>query len=306
MRIAMLGIGVLACAVPQGERVEVEANELGVREIQINRFEQAGDRIFELRGFDEAGSEVAMIRERIGFIDDLYAGEHGLELDLSIAGDHQRAVTREVSMFRLDLAQLDNPATRAFLALPQVHTALETAHVEVVATATSETPYYVVGCYNYMMQTSPLAQQCCYQYGGAQQGTRFYSGPLDKIVFRVLNPFWQSNGGRCKAADGYSSCGGTGCYYGPLAFHPAQFWNPPAAPGYWRIETQTDDTPAVYKWCQPAAYGVPVSPMFANVNGTGGVGLGCCGNGAGVCGPGWQDCNACGGNTAAAKSYWDY
>ena len=304
LRMLIGGVALAACAMPpQSEHVDVATNELGVRELQVDR----QDASFELRAFDDAGREVASIHKRIGMIDDLFAGERGLELDITVAADHQRAITREVRLFRLDLAQLENPTTQTFLRIPEVRAALDAAQIEVVAEASGgEAPYYVTGCYSYMMQTSPLAQQCCYQYGSTQQGTRFYNGNTNKIAFRTLNPYWQSNGGRCKGPDGYSACGGTGCYYGPLAFHPSQFWDPPAAPGYWRIDTQYDDTPAAYKWCEPVAYGYPVSPVFANVSGTGGVGLGCCANGAGVCGPGWQDCNACGGTTAAAMSYWDY
>ena len=196
-----------------------EANSLGVTSLEVEH----GDS-FELRGLDRTGDVIARVRLRVGEIADLPhyvpGGAYGSEIVLSLAGhEDQRLITREVHRFAL--ANIPDPAIAEFVALDEVSATLAREANIFIAPKTDETPYwgYVDICPQAYLNTTPVAQMCCYTYRqGYAAYTDFYSAATNAIVLR-----YQGHDGGCKAEDG-SSCSGAGCYWGPAGFSRPMLW----------------------------------------------------------------------------------
>ena len=271
-----LGLGLLASCTPATDSIEVTAaNELGVTAIAVDHFTEGDARVFELRGFDAAGEQRALVRLRTGAIADAAAwfpvGDDGdltgSEITTSIGDVNARYVTRETALFDLEAS---DPTSQQFLALDAVASTLQReANIVVPPLPTgNEAPYVQGPCRSFDLLTSPVAGQCCYAFAAPPSliggGTEFYNAATNKIVRRKINKY----GYGCRASDGQSACAGVNCYYGPLGYARATFTDPPTS--YWRVST-------VYEpdRCSLQTSTTPLAPIFGDMTGSYSPGLGC-------------------------------
>jgi len=280
--------GWLSACVASDARVEVTSNELGVRTIAVDRPDHD---VVELRGFDVADQQVALVRLRtdvtLADITQYFPGDDiGSEITFSVAGHDTRMITRERELFQI--VSPDDPATSRFLQLHEVATALEhDARIIILPAsheASPETALSASACSASDLLTSPLASQCCFS-GEATFGyswhTRFVN-PAGAVTTRVINAIGNSRRipGACKAADGVSACSGTGCYYGPNSFARAVVTTPPPGTPYAKVYVAFPFG-ASYPVCTSAFYSTPQTPQFGNVTGTYPTGQGCPGGASG-------------------------
>lgn len=138
-------------------------------------------------------------------------------------------------------------------------------------TKTSET---VQICPAQYLQTSPVAEQCCYASALTNDNdgfTLFYNSMTDQIVTRYRNPY----GFGCRASDGISACSGAECFYGPLGFSRPEFRDPPvteAAP-YWTIFAASTGSSTTCQVAGPS--NLPFEQTFISKSGINAPGQGC-------------------------------
>ena len=323
------GLGVvltMSCVGFDGEappRIAMPANEWGIVSLAVDHSE--ADRTFELRGLDANDQVIADVALRIGKIADLDAylpssnelGNLGSELILTWQGVEDRRVSRETEQFflRADMAPLQK-----FLRVPAVTAALARAHIIVTSPGTlttTERPYGTLGwgpgsgpgCDAGMLNTSPLAEQCCWDnaynntycdiydcYFEQYNATMVFKNPSGNSVTRTYN----TNGyGGCRASDGISSCSGSSCYYGPNGFNRASVGSVITYVGV--VMNPLPNGIAYSYSCDPGGS----NGHLSNVTGTQPTGAGCCVNGSGPCADA-SSCAACGGGGAAGRGGWDY
>jgi len=265
-----------SCGLAGGDRIELhDVNDLGVVAIESARFEDHGDQVFELRGLDAGDEPVALVRRRVGSIAELpqlpSVGDMGSEIIISVRDHQTRIVTRATS--ELELAPVEDPASREFVKLAAVSSVLRDADIIVTSRTTGESAFYqAVSCPSDYLLTSPLARQCCYDDWARDT---LFINPSGTKVYRTRNYY----GTGCKAMDGVSSCLGTDCYYGPNGFTRAQMQVPNAG-NVWTVQTYGG------QFC--TAYQDPREIIFPDVAGAY---------------PAGQVCP--GGNNNSA-GYWDY
>ena len=285
------------------ERVSIPANDLGVVTVEVDRSDNGGQHVFELRGLDARDHETALVR--------LQLDEHGSDLAFSFTGHTPLHITSsELEFFHVPPIQ--DAAIRRFLALDEVAALLRGEHIVTVGEAGREIGYQVpplsYNCAANQVNTSPVAQQCCYtppqwtQNEGYYQGWTFhvlnatFSPPGQSAMFR-----WKSDWGACKSSTG-GTCGGSACYYGPNGYGRALNLDGTQV-GLEKIRTIDTRPTGGGAGCQFFHDTDPVE--FPNLSGSFPRNAGCCGNGSGPCdAPNAPACSTCGGGSG--KGQWDY
>jgi hypothetical protein len=306
MTMKMVGKGLIACALlaacgteDGATRIEVsERNHLGVVSLDTERLTEGGNDVFLLRAFTADDQERAFVRLTKGSIPELAqllpGDDIGAELVLSVDGVESKIVTRETSYLEISPDAFKNPEAAELFTLPTVsETLLREANI-VRATrpqAGGEVPQWTTNCSQNLLYTTPTARECCWD------GTRTaFHRDDEAIVSRAFGA------GACKSYSG-GSCSGVDCYYGPLGAAAPQLSTPPA--GYYAH---------IYK-LYPGMSSEACGSDFLNYNapyqfydwpGSNPRTLGCCVNGAGVCGGSYQACTSCGGGGAAGVGKWLY
>ena len=251
---ALLLLSVVACTQETDRRTPITTeNQLGVVAMQVDRFDDQNARVFELRGFDQTGSEVALVRLRIGDIAGIGTGS---ELFVSTAGhDAQRWTSTQTQLFSI---LPNDPATDEFVALAPVAAALEREHIIALGhdEAPVERPYLTVSCPRNYLNTSPWAYECCYDYGSGTGGYMIFRNGATTVTNRL---------GPKTPCTGYNNatCSGSACVYGPNGFSVANNGN-------YRPYIFTDAS----GHCNT---GGPTF-TFGTVSGLFPTGCGCCGN----------------------------
>jgi hypothetical protein len=287
-----------------------EENDLGVVALDVERQQDDGNSVFELRGIGTHDEELALVRLTIGSIPEAaeqlrsVPGDLGSEILLVVGDARVRWLTREVQEFRIP--PVDSAAMRAFLDLGAVSSALS-SHANMRTQLTDsgndvgEQPSTTMACPPSYMNTSPTAKQCCYD---TYRYTTIIT-PANMFGFRQRN----ASGAACRSSSN-GSCSGSACYYGPNAFSSPALtdglcWDGSANCIYKKVASAwSAQYPDPY--CAGARYGTPQTPSFADVTGTFTTGRGCCINGSGPCGPGLIACSSCGGGGSAGQGFWDY
>jgi hypothetical protein len=298
MKAIVMSFGCLfaaSCGVqPSGSQqiLVSQPNHLGVTEIQTTHVAQDGDQIFELRGLDASGEQLALFRLRTGVIADLPdflpGSTRGSEIVISVAGSDTRMVTRETALFQLGVVSPSE--TQQFLEISTVASTLaHEANVLVAkAPAAGEVAFLTETCSPSLLLASPLAEQCCYgPYGhpGGPEGEQTLfakdSNGVYTVVSRIRNPY----GTACKASDGVGDCDGGGCYFGPLGFARAVVQSAPAGYPDPIIESARDNN---ILFCADQ-WSTQVGVAFGNVTGSNPTGAGCPGKGGSGDNEGYQD-----------------
>ena len=284
--IVTLGLLCLSCAGEDTSHVSVEPNDLGVKSIQVERYFDHADAVFELRGLDADDHQVALVRVRTGTIDGLPGvvedDDHlGSEITTDVLGDKTTTVTRETALIQLSV----DSQTRQFFAIPAVASVLA-AEAHLVAASSpelvDEVPLTTQTCPSNLVMGSAYA--CCYSGSSTTSAKAYWNvtAPTQSVVTRSQNP----NHTGCRASNGTSTCSGSLCYYGPLGFTRSNITS--NINNYYLIIQLTNCS---YGW-GPSTPGP--GPQPGNVSGTGGTDCGCCKNQTGPC-CGTTACTACGG-----------
>jgi hypothetical protein len=230
--LSVTGLVVLAACGAETESVEtiaVRTNDLGIASLQVDRYEEAGESIYELRGLGQ-GTELAKLRMRVGIIDDLEeltdVGKRGTELTMSVGTETTRLTTHAVP-FELLEGMPGFPAVETFLTLPEVTGALQ-RHVGLYVKPSHEIldegAYYSQSCASGNLRPTPLAVDCCQWevfFPGESAGT-YHINPANprRIVRRQGNTFATHT---CRTATGGSNCSGGACTYGPCGYAQPTF-----------------------------------------------------------------------------------
>jgi len=256
MKLYLLAFAASACAMPGDapSEIGVAPNDLGVSSLQIAQYTRGGEPIFEVRGFDGNGAEIATLSRRIGFVAEL-APFDGTELLLAATGETSRIYTKNLALETLELSDLPSPVDR-FLRLPEVATVLDReARLRYAPpVASDEVGYQTLSCPPSYMRPTPIAGQCCWT--DATSGTTHEKQSTHTIYTRAGN----SHGWVCKTSTG-GSCTGTGCFYGPCGFAAAvAHTNGTLLP---HVLTFGANGNCGYSW-----YTTPPAPEFADVTGT--------------------------------------
>jgi len=313
-RASVMGLLIAAAGCGSDQRhdpIPIEDdNDLGVVAMQIDRFEDRGDNVFELRGLDAADRDVALVRLRVGNIADLpelqpsAETSHGAELIVSSAGgEPQRTISSETQRFTIFPAE--DRALGRFLALDIVSATLEReANIHYVrspldAPRADESGYeywgFTSNCTASQLNVTPLASQCCYTWdnGPGWPPYTLFINAATNVQSQRMGPSFA-----CTAQDG-SPCSGANCYYGPNG--SARAWMASAGTNP-KVRTQLNNYPAFCYLAHDTS-----AAEFPNVTGSYPTGQGCCVNGNGPCGTSPRPaCTACGGGGSAGLGAWDY
>jgi len=248
-------------------RIEVEDNSLGITSIAFERTSDDGASRFDLRGLDGNDVTVARVQLNVGAVDGLsryFPGRvTGSEIILSRAGaDDQHVFSRETEHFQLPAANA--PAVAAFLELPSVTRVLaREARIAVQPAPSGERGYWTYPCSGSLLNTSPVAQQCCWTNApGYAAYTDFYSGSTGAIVLRYYGATYSCAGQYGEA------CSGAACFWGPNGFSRPSMWVGSGTP---RIFTFNDDWACTGNWYTSD----PPAVQFADATGTFPTGQGC-------------------------------
>ena len=232
MKLLILCSALGGCAVDGDDhQIAIEPNAMGITSLRSVHAQQDGNDVFSLHGYTAAGEELASVRLTVGTIADLPTiapgDAQGSEILLAADGTNLRIVSHEKQLFELQ-PPTEQPAIAHFLALPAVATILRVeAHVLVPWARPDGELAYDLGppsgavCPTLFLNTSPIANQCCWTnpYPGGGQITLFVRPSDHMVVSRKINPLNMA----CKASDGSSACSGNACYYGPNKFARATF-----------------------------------------------------------------------------------
>jgi hypothetical protein len=276
---------VASCTNPDNvsQRIAItEPNALGVRSIEVSRSEDT----FALRGLTASYDEVASVRLRIGEVDDLadITGKPriGSEIVLAAQGEQTRIVSRETQLFRLPPS--NDAALQLFLQLAPVASALETAHIVVrhaPAAGGGESAYADMTCPAHDLNTSPVADQCCYTEALTDYpypNTYFVAASgahAGNIIYRET-----STNPPCTSISG-GSCNGAGCYWGPDGFARASIVTGSGTPRVTNVGSGGNERNN-QDYCQALFYASGAPPIaFSNVTGTFATGQGCPGSSSG-------------------------
>jgi hypothetical protein len=206
-----------------------EPNRLGVHSIEVDRFDEDQVNVFELRGLDASGSEVARIGVRSGLINDPRMPAHwggvGSEIVITSSGGKELyGVTSETRALRLPNGDLDT-GLKELIKLDAVSAALADARFVSPAVAVEDAYAYsgsTWDCIAGELNTNPPAGQCCSDHWGKQRFYALATGNSGAQVGDLIDK-WKSPYGPCKAYGG-GSCSGSACDYGPNGFARPYNW----------------------------------------------------------------------------------
>jgi len=227
-----------SCSLDDGGTQSVARNDLGIETLKTSSFSIDNEPVFELHAFDAAGTEVALLRRRIGFSADLtympnasWDTQRGTTITIVVQGVESRLVTREVALENLDGARTGG-AVDTFLDLPEVRAALaREANLTFAAApadsqrAPTDVGYWIPAktCGNIQMKTPtgdvPYTEDCCQHNLSAWGKMTYHINPLlqDRVAIRTGHGAYA-----CKMNDG-SNCTGEACTYGPCGYAKPQF-----------------------------------------------------------------------------------
>jgi hypothetical protein len=212
-------VAIWACqGAEEGPRVvDVEDNDLGITQLEIERRVEKGDPVLELRGLDDDGAEIALARLRRGVV--MYSSDPGLaeepsdgsELVITIGADDFKMVNASREP-RTVTPPTDSPIA-TFIGLEAVTRELEAeAGIRFDrARPPREAAYTAGNCQDWTIASSSTHQMCCQDgshgpYKIANDGT----ANAGKLGMRYVGtPCRTSGGGSCGV--GY----GVACDYGP-------------------------------------------------------------------------------------------
>ena len=226
-RLAFVMLAVGCAAEP---RVSVEANDLGIRSIEIEHTVNGADRLLIVRGFDARDVELASMTLRTGMVSYTYDAEvppglsMGTELSVTVGE------TKSPSMITPDLlphvqAGPDEPDAMHFLLLRAVSRAVhDEAGITIVAGNNFGSDHEIAydgNCDSNLFPTNkgnPL--QCCEQTGN-------FIFTYQKTAAATLSKRSSSFGTvTCRTSDGSGrNCSGTGCTYGPCGLKAEWTYN---------------------------------------------------------------------------------
>jgi len=200
----------VGCQAGDGTRtVAVEPNDLGITRLEIDRGLTEGDRVLTLRGFGEAGDEIASSTLRTGMV--WYAGDGagglsaGTELSLQVGDAVSRFVTpdREAHEQRIPHGVLSSFATlRAVTAEIEAEASIRL----VAAAASSEVPYNGTACNAAHFKSVP--KNCC-EDGRYIFHVSTHNALINRYGFDSTFPKCRTSGG------GLCTGGSSQCLYGP-------------------------------------------------------------------------------------------
>lgn len=226
------------------ESVPVEANDLGVVELSIERGTDNGNQFVTIHGLNAAGEELATATVDTGQIDFRYFDEAPAErvpgTDLTIAW-LPLEVTADYSVpdnYSRQIRESVVPTIRDFAQLQAVATAIERAsgltfeaRLDPPPALAAETPY-TTSCTSSMFPSS--MDSCC-------QGVIEGDGTVYSVSRTSSTIYHRQYGNPCTNENGSTGCGqgGSGpCFYGPcgawtygttgasnpIVFHPTAAW----------------------------------------------------------------------------------
>ena len=241
MRTTLASLFVLfgnGCIAPDSSsRIDVsEPNDLGVQTVTTERSMVDGNRVFTLRALDASDEQVGMVRLTTGSIPELTtrlpgSSDRGSEIAITIGENTSRILTRETHAFRFTPGLMGG-AEPQLVALASVSSALaREANIEVVLPVSKpDVAYSTQTCPASYLNTTPVAQQCCFEYDDAPDWTVFSRSADNAIIERQKNPVNDGSGwpgsSACRASDGVSPCDGNACYFGPNGFARASVYLP--------------------------------------------------------------------------------
>jgi len=216
-RLTILGLAVGCAGEP---RVSVEANDLGVRTVEIEHITNGADRLLVVHGFDEADVEIASTTLRTGMVSYTFDSEvapgdsMGTELTVTVGSRTTPAIVTPDLLPHVQVGP-DEPDAMSFVLLRAVSRAIhDEAGIDMVAGNISNTQTEIAYdglCNGSLFPTNkgnPI--QCCQQTGNfVFTYQKVSAGPITKrsSTSPVLT---------CRASDGSGrNCTGTGCTYGP-------------------------------------------------------------------------------------------
>jgi len=211
MKLA-LALVVTGCGISESDAIrELDAPELGISQLATT----SNADLFELRGLDANGNQVALVRRRLGDIPDLHAA--GSELTLAIADFQTRIVSRERRLTML--LPTGNREMQAFLAHHEVSSALAAANILVFEPPVETAYATAMACPAQYLLTTPVVDEACWTDGISGY---FPNGPgwtEAKNAGRVITR--QGPRTPCTSESG-GACSGAACFYGPNGFARAQ------------------------------------------------------------------------------------
>jgi hypothetical protein len=285
-------------------------NGAGVVALEVQRYEDRGDRVFELRGIDDNGLEAASVRLRLGVIGDLVKPDTsplGSELTVAAGDASLRIVSRDQELFYL--VGPFEPALDEFLSIAEVAKTLEKASIVTVAPPDVEEVAFDMSAPASYLNQKPPGLQACYTGeipigigGGSIRFTKLVDNTTPPKVVERLRSY---NGmAKCASSSG-GSCSGTSCYFGPN-YHASPRQITGTSPNVYPLITNNGI-------CGVQWYSSPPTPVWPTVTGTFPNGCGCCVNGSGnVCNTGsasstctaYPACTTCGGG-GSNGAIWD-
>jgi len=214
---------VMSCA---GHDDSVATNSLGITSLEVDRSPVAsnGDRSFDVRGIDAAGTVIASMHYRIGSIEDL--SERGTQIDWNVDGATDRMTTRAIAPRETRLAG----KTIAFGSIPEVRSLVkrELGLELFLPPQRSEVGYYLDTCLNTgeLRDDGPYARSCCRDlWSGATAWVTFRRESDNAVQVR----YFGGSFGVCKMYNGDTNCAGPNnglglpvCDYGPCGSTAAQ------------------------------------------------------------------------------------
>jgi len=249
---------VSACSSPdlQSTQIAVPANDVGVVELEVTHFDEAGNTVTVVRGLSAAGDEIAAVRRVRGSLPELAkvlpsSNGIGSQITLSAQGEERRVWTAS-SVLRIDPG-MTSPAMASFLMLPTVtETLTRDAAIEVfVPPNRPENSYFTWTCSSSSLLVTPMTYQCC-----EDESKTAFARADGNLVYR-----WK--GWPCTDQGG-GSCDGDACFYGPYGFARADIWSPG---GYPYVTIFGGSWPPESSRCYATGTSEPQSPIFGDVQG---------------------------------------
>jgi len=239
---SMFGFGFLvatSCSLDDGgEQSVATKNDLGIATLKTSSFAIDSEPVFELHAYDAAGTEVALLRRRIGFNAELpyvpgadWESQRGTTITLVVQGVEGHLVTRDVHLENLDGARTGGAAD-TFLDIPEVRATLaREANLTFAEPPPSSQPapgevdYWIPAktCGAIQMRTPttdvPYTEDCCQHNLSSWGKVTYHINPKlqDRVAIRTGHGQYA-----CKMSDG-SICDGDTCTYGPCGYAAPQF-----------------------------------------------------------------------------------
>ena len=287
-------VSIVGCIdTPDPIRIDVtEQNALGVSAVTFDHVTESGNDVFNLRALSADDRERVSVRITRGVV--TFSDQDrlpGSEIVVSAGGKSSRAVTRELGQFIYDPTISNDAQVTEFLTLPPVSHALERQAAIVLRVKPAsilERAYDGAQseCDPSALNTSPLARQCCMDFGFTPTFTVFSTTFFRSDTLRVYVRYgaqplygWDTRPGcvgQTPIYEGptliaYEECAPSGCYYGPNGFSKAVEYSTSDS-AYPYPYTYSDSSNCVWGWGS-APTGSPSG--FGDVNGTFSTGQTC-------------------------------